>query len=128
MNLWASLRQAARRIKHDALTVYFVARDPRTPWAVRVLALLIAAYALSPIDLIPDFIPVLGYVDDVILLPLGILLVIKLTPADVIDASRWKARAASEKPTSRTAAVVIVALWALCAAGLGWWLWDRWGR
>ena len=88
MKLFAHLQQAARRIKHDAMTVYFVARDRQTPWHVRGLALAIAAYALSPIDLIPDFIPVLGYLDDVILLPLGIFLVIKLTPAEVIEASR----------------------------------------
>ena len=123
MKLFAHLQQAARRIKHDAMTVYFVARDRQTPWHVRGLALAIAAYALSPIDLIPDFIPVLGYLDDVILLPLGIFLVIKLTPAEVIEASRLKARAASEKPTSRTAAVAIVAIWVLCAAGFGYWLW-----
>lgn len=128
MNLWATLRQAARRIKHDAMTVYFVARDPRTPWAVRALALLIAAYALSPIDLIPDFIPVLGYLDDVLLLPLGILLVIRLTPAEVIEASRQKARAASGQPTSRAAAVAIVAVWVLCAAGFGHWVWGLWRR
>lgn len=128
LKLLARLEQAARRIKHDAMTVYFTARDPRTPWHVRLLALAIAAYALSPIDLIPDFIPVLGYLDDVILLPLGIVLVIKLTPPDVIEASRLKARAASERPTSRVAAAAIVALWVLCAAGLGAWLWGRLGR
>ena len=82
----------------------------------------IAAYALSPIDLIPDFIPVLGLLDDVILLPLGIVLVIKLTPAAVIEASREKARALASRPVSRTAAVVIVAVWVLAIAGFGFWL------
>jgi len=126
MSVFARLHQAARRIKHDALTVYFAARDPRTPWHVRLLALAIAAYAMSPIDLIPDFIPVLGYLDDVILLPLGILLVIRLTPAEVIEASRLKARAVSEKPTSRVAAAAIVVVWVLSAAGFGYWLWVSW--
>jgi uncharacterized membrane protein YkvA (DUF1232 family) len=126
MNVFARLQEAARRIQHDAMTVYFAARDPRTPWHARLLALAIAAYALSPIDLIPDFIPVLGYLDDVILLPLGILLVIRLTPAEVIEASRLKARAVLEKPTSRVAAAAIVAVWVLCAAGFGYGLWVSW--
>lgn len=122
LNLLATLRSAARRIKRDVLTVYFVARDPRTPLPVRLLALCIAAYALSPIDLIPDFIPVLGYLDDVILLPLGIFLVIRLTPVEVIDASRVKADLMAVKPTSRAAAVAIVAIWFVCGVGLGYWL------
>lgn len=112
------LQEAARRIRRDALTVYFAARDPRTPWPVRLLALMIAAYAFSPIDLIPDFIPVLGYLDDLILLPLGILLVIRLTPETVIADSRAKAQEAAERPVSPVAAVVIVLIWLLSAAGL----------
>lgn len=116
------LKGAARRIKLDAMTVYFAARDARTPFFVRLLALFIAAYAVSPIDLIPDFIPILGYLDDVILLPLGILLVIKLTPPAIIEASRVKAREAAARPTSRVAAVVIVAIWLACTLGFGFWL------
>lgn len=122
MSLLATLRSAARRIKRDVLTVYFVARDPRTPLPVRLLALCIAAYALSPIDLIPDFIPVLGYLDDVILLPLGIVLVIRLTPVEVLEASRAKADQMAAKPTSLAAAVAIVAIWLVCGVGLGYWL------
>ena len=76
-----SLRCWARQLKQHTLTVYFAARDPRTPWLVRLLALLVAAYALSPIDLIPDFIPLIGYLDDLLLLPLGIALVVRLSPA-----------------------------------------------
>lgn len=103
------------------MTVYFAARDPRTPLLVRLLALGVAAYALSPIDLIPDFIPVLGYLDDVILLPLGIVLVIRFTPAEVVEASRAKALAIAAKPTSNVAAAAIVVLWLLCAVGFGYW-------
>jgi uncharacterized membrane protein YkvA (DUF1232 family) len=121
-DVFIKLRGAARRIKRDALTVYFIARDPKTPLPVRLLAVSIAAYALSPIDLIPDFIPILGYLDDVILLPLGILLVTKLTPADVIAASRARADALAAKPTSHIAALVIVALWIVCGLGFGYWL------
>ena len=75
----ASLKAWAKQIKQQTLTVYFAARDPRTPWAVRLLALLVAAYALSPIDLIPDFIPIIGYLDDLLIVPLGLALVVRLT-------------------------------------------------
>ena len=122
--LTGRLRAAAKRIKHDALTVYFVARDPNTPILVRLLALAIAAYALSPIDLIPDFIPILGYLYDIILLPLGIILVIKLTPSSVIEVSRSKAAKAASKPTSQVAAAVVIVIWLLCAAAFGYWVWD----
>jgi uncharacterized membrane protein YkvA (DUF1232 family) len=124
MKVFRSIREAAKRIKHDSMTVYFVARDPRTPLLVKLLALTIAAYALSPIDLIPDFIPIFGYVDDLIILPLGILLVIKLTPDEVIDASRTKVNEISAKPTNKVAAIVIVAIWLLCTVGIGYWVWG----
>ena len=78
----------ARRIKQDVVAVYHAARDKRTPWAVRLLALLVAAYALSPIDLIPDFVPVLGYLDDLLLVPLGLLQVIRLLPPAVLADAR----------------------------------------
>ncbi|MFZ3219454.1 MAG: DUF1232 domain-containing protein, partial [Rhodoferax sp.] len=91
MSPFTTAKDWARRIKRDAVTVYFAARDPRTPVYLRILALAIAAYALSPIDLIPDFIPVLGYLDDVLLLPLGIWLVVRLLPEPVLQASRAKA-------------------------------------
>lgn len=105
--------------------MYFAARDPRTPWWVRAIALLVAAYALSPIDLIPDFIPVLGFLDDVIIVPLGLALVVRLTPAEVIRSARDQARAASARPVSRAMAVFIVAIWLTAAAWLGW-LAVRW--
>lgn len=125
MNYMSRLRNAARRIKHDAMTVYFAARDPRTPILVRMLALTIAAYAISPIDLIPDVIPVVGHLDDMILLPLGILLVIKLTPKDVIEASRSRAREVADKPTSIVAAAAVVIVWVVCALGFGYWLSEK---
>lgn len=118
----SKLREVARRIKLDTMTVYLVARDPRTPVIVRLLALVIAAYAISPIDLVPDFIPVVGYLDDVILLPLGILLVIKLTPKDVVEANRAMARKMAAQPTSAIAATVIIAIWVLCVGAFGYWL------
>ena len=125
MKVFATLQEAARRIKHDAMTVYFAARDPRTPFLVRLSALMIAAYALSPVDLIPDFIPVLGYLDDVVLLSLAIVFIIRLTPEVVIEESRAKAKEVSTRPTSHLAAAVIVVIWVLCAAGFGYWLLGR---
>lgn len=123
MSILPALRNAARRLKQEALTVYFIARDPRTPWLVRLLALAVAAYAASPIDLIPDFIPVLGYVDDLLLLPLAIWLILKLVPAEILAASRQRAAALAERPTSRMAALCIVVLWLAALGGLGyWWL------
>ncbi len=115
-----ALQDWARKIRRDIHAVYIAARDPRTPWLVRALALAIAAYALSPIDLIPDFIPVLGYLDDAILLPLGLLLVIRLIPTEVMVQARDTALAAESRPVSRMAAVAIVCLWIAAAALLLW--------
>lgn len=110
------LRRWARRLKTQALVVYFVARDPRLTWPVRALALLVAAYALSPIDLIPDFIPVLGLLDDLLLVPLGVALVICLAPAPVVADARLRAAQTAERPASRGMAVAIVAIWIVAIA------------
>jgi uncharacterized membrane protein YkvA (DUF1232 family) len=110
----------ARVIKRDAYAVYFAARDPRTPWYAKALALCVAGYALSPIDLIPDFIPVLGYLDDLLLVPLGIIAVVCMIPADVMAEHRAAATLTAERPLSRTAAVVIVCVWAASIALTGW--------
>jgi uncharacterized membrane protein YkvA (DUF1232 family) len=113
----------ARRLKSDVLTVYFAARDPSTPAALRVLALAVAAYALSPIDLIPDFIPVLGYLDDLLLVPLGLYLVLRWLPPRVLASSRDRAAQVMERPRSLGGALVIIVLWiAITVALLSWWL------
>jgi uncharacterized membrane protein YkvA (DUF1232 family) len=126
MAWFASLKQQAQALRQQSLTVYFAARDPRTPWAVRLLALLIAAYALSPIDLIPDFVPVLGYLDDLVLIPLGLALVIRLTPAPVIDAARARAQQAVQRPVSYAAAAAIVLAWLVVLGAIAWWLHGAW--
>jgi uncharacterized membrane protein YkvA (DUF1232 family) len=120
-----SLRQRARAIKRDTLALYLAARHPETPWYAKVLAVLIVGYALSPIDLIPDFIPVLGYLDDVILLPIAIVVCIRLIPAHVLDDCRAQAatRFADGKPASRTAAVVIVLIWLTSLVLVSLWIW-----
>ena len=114
-----------RMLRRESLVVWYAARDPRLPWPVRLLALAVAAYALSPIDLIPDFIPVLGYLDDLVLVPLGVALVVKLTPAAILADARARAAVTAARPTSTAAAIVIVVLWllALLACGLAWMHW-----
>lgn len=106
-----NLRAWAKALKRDAHAVWLAARDPRTPWYARALAIAVAAYALSPIDLIPDFIPVLGYLDDLILVPVGLWLVLKLIPAEVLADHRAAAEAAAARPVSRAALIGIVAVW-----------------
>ncbi|QYY24832.1 YkvA family protein [Diaphorobacter sp. MNS-0] len=105
MGLLQTAKQWARALKRDVLVVYLAARDPRNPWALRLLALAVAAYALSPIDLVPDFIPVLGYLDDLLIVPLGLALVLRLLPPPVL-----------------LAAAIIIMLWVLLAVLLfAWW-------
>lgn len=120
-----ALRNWARHIKRDVVAVYFAARNPRTPMMVRLLALAVAGYALSPIDLIPDFIPVLGYLDDLLIVPAGLMLVIRLLPADILDLSRRQAADAIARPTSRWAAAFVVGLW-LMAIALSTYFWLAW--
>lgn len=111
----SKLNDWARTLKRQTLVVYFAAKDPRTPLVVRLLALCVAAYALSPIDLIPDFIPIIGYLDDLLIVPLGLALIVRLIPKDVASAAREKAAAASERPVSYGAAAFIVGLWVIAA-------------
>lgn len=115
------LRQWAHVIERDVHALYLASRDPRVPWHAKALALVVAGYALSPIDLIPDFIPVLGYLDDVILVPLGVLAVVKLIPPELMAEHRELAAVAQERPVSRIAAAVIACLW-IASAGLVVWL------
>ncbi|HUF82601.1 MAG TPA: YkvA family protein [Burkholderiales bacterium] len=122
------LRNGLARLKSEVVAVWFCARHPRTPFTAKALAIAVAAYAFSPIDLIPDFIPVLGYLDDVVLLPVGIWIVLELVPEDVIAECREKAAhwLAERRPGPRSyfGAAVILALW-LAALGLAWrWVED----
>jgi uncharacterized membrane protein YkvA (DUF1232 family) len=124
MALLARIAGWARRMKRDAVTLWFARKHPRTPWTAKALAVFVIAYALSPIDLIPDFIPVLGYLDDVILLPVLIWLAVRLVPPDVViecraQADDWMARE-SAKPRSIAGAVGVVLVW-IALAIAGWW-------
>lgn len=123
MSLLARLRQHARQLKAETLALYLAARHPATPWYAKLLVAGIVAYALSPIDLIPDFVPVLGYLDDLVLIPLGIALAIRMIPGPVMTECRAQAQRhmQAERPVSRMAAVVIVVVWlTLAVLGVAW--------
>jgi len=119
----AKLRDWARRIKRDGVTLWFACKHPGTPMAAKLLGFVVVAYALSPIDLIPDFIPVLGYLDDVILLPVLIWMAVRLIPAGVLVECRGKAEdwmaAEGRKPRSAWGIVFVVVVWLLA----GWAIW-----
>jgi len=113
-------RYWARLVKRDVHAIYCAARDPRVPWYAKALAICVAGYALSPIDLIPDFVPILGYMADVIIVPLGILIVVKLIPPEIMAEHRAVAALAQDRPVSRTAALVIAIVWTACIGLAGW--------
>jgi uncharacterized membrane protein YkvA (DUF1232 family) len=121
----ARLRGWAHQVKRDVVALYLATRDPRVPWYAKAVAACVAAYALSPVDLIPDFIPVLGYLDEVVILPLGIMLAVRLVPADLMADLRQEADRLSERPASRAGAAMIIGLWLLGAAALLWVFWPR---
>ena len=110
----------AHRIRIEAHAVWLAVRDPRTPLPAKLIGLLVAAYALSPIDLIPDFIPIIGLLDDAILIPLGVWIFEKLTPPAILAEHRATAEAAAERPVSRWGILIVLAIWALAA----WLVWS----
>ena len=116
----AGLRDWARRLKNDVLALWLAARDRRTPWAPKVIAVAVVAYALSPIDLIPDMIPALGYLDDLLILPLGIWLAVRLMPAALMAGFRAQAEGMPH-PVSRAGLVMVLLTWAALLAGGVWW-------
>jgi uncharacterized membrane protein YkvA (DUF1232 family) len=124
----SGLKRWARALKRDVVALWIAGRDPRVPWHAKAVAAAVAAYALSPIDLIPDFIPVLGYLDDLIIVPLGIALAVRLIPPELMPAFRAEAARRESLPTSRAAAAAIVAPWIAAAALLTWLLWPSAAR
>jgi uncharacterized membrane protein YkvA (DUF1232 family) len=117
-----TLRENARSLKRQTVVLYFAIRDPRIPLIAKLLAGFVVAYALSPLDLIPDFIPVLGYVDDLIVVPLGIALCLRLIPEPVLAEARARAENVSEKPKSYSGAIIIIALWVTAFAMFSLWI------
>ena len=126
--MFSRIKAWARRINQDGYAIYLASHDRRVPWYAKALAVAIAAYALSPVDLIPDFIPILGYLDDLIILPLGILLVVSLIPAEVMMEYRAKAAEAVARPTSRAGMIAIILLWITSAMALAWAGFVLWHR
>jgi len=126
MPIIADFKKRVRHLKGETFALYLAARDPRTPWYAKLLVAGIVAYAFSPIDLIPDFVPVLGYLDDLILIPLGIAVAIKMIPPSVLAECRARAQEsmAGEKPVSRIAAAVIIGIWVLLAALCTLWAYE----
>ena len=122
-----SLKAWAKRLKAEIYALYVAMHDPRTPAYAKYFAIIIIGYALSPIDLIPDFIPVLGLLDDLILLPLGILLLEKMIPPEIMAHARRQAHKLirSGLPASQHAAMIVVAIWALVLSSTIWWLTNR---
>src|SRR5687767_14489983 len=111
-------KQRARKLKREVFVLYLAYKDPRTPWYARIVVAVVVAYALSPIDLIPDFIPILGYLDELILLPLGIYLALRLMPETVLSENRARATELMQqgKPVVRGCSAAIITLWLLLAA------------
>ncbi|HET7271252.1 MAG TPA: YkvA family protein [Rubrobacter sp.] len=120
MSFVERLKRWARRLKVEVHALYLAYKDPRVPWYARVFAAVVVGYAFSPIDLIPDPIPVLGYLDDLILIPIGVALAVRMIPPHVLAECREKAREMKDKPVSRVAAVVVVAVWVTLAALAVW--------
>jgi uncharacterized membrane protein YkvA (DUF1232 family) len=118
MTAW---KERARGLKHDVVAVSLAVRDPRVPWYAKAVGVCVVAYALSPIDLIPDFIPVLGYVDDLVLVPLGLLLVLRLIPADIAAEHRVAAARIVQQPVSRAGAAAVIFIWVLSFALVAYW-------
>jgi len=119
-------KQWAGNLTRETFTLYFACRDPRTPWYAKALALCVVAYAFSPIDLIPDPIPIIGHLDDLVLVPLGVALVCRLVPREVMADCRERARTFMEgkRPKCRVAAAVVVLIWLVLAVAVGRWLWN----
>jgi uncharacterized membrane protein YkvA (DUF1232 family) len=124
-----TLKEKARGLKQQSYVLFLAYKNPQTPWYAKIFAALVVAYAFSPIDLIPDFVPVLGYLDDLVLVPLGIALALKMIPADVIAEAREEVETAfpDGKPKNWVAGAIIIAIWVLLLALVIFWM-VRWIR
>lgn len=122
MRSFGSWKERARVLKKETFALYLACRHPRVPWYAKVLALIVVGYALSPIDLIPDFIPILGYLDDMVLIPLGIMIVVRMIPAEVLAECRQKSEVIVGRATraGKIAAAVIVLIWIMTASLAVW--------
>lgn len=115
-NFVEAWKRRAKQLKREIHALYLAYKDPRVPWYAKVFLALVVGYAFSPIDLIPDFIPVVGLLDDMVVVPLGVIVATKMVPGEVLDECRERARALEGKPVNKAAAVVVVCVWLLLAA------------
>lgn len=118
----AALKAWAKRLKREVVALWIAARSADTPWFARLIALLVAAYALSPIDLIPDFIPVLGLLDDLLIVPLGIMLAVRSIPPALVARYRAEAADRAERPLSRAGVIIVMVVWAVGLGACLFWL------
>ncbi|MEN3793980.1 DUF1232 domain-containing protein [Fulvimarina sp. MAC3] len=126
MDTWLqAARTWAGAIKRDVFALWIAARDPRTPLAAKLVAGAVAAYAFSPIDLVPDFVPILGLLDDLLIVPLGVMLAVRLIPAPLLAEFRDKALRRKDRPTSRGGLVTVVLIWIAISVLIGWLFWSR---
>ena len=124
MSAFSALKSWAKTIKRDVVALWIAARDPRVPWYAKASAGVVAAYALSPVDLIPDFIPIVGYLDDLIIVPLGIMLAVKLVPESLMEEFRAEATRRESRPTSYFGLLVIGMIWIAATIGLAYLFWP----
>jgi uncharacterized membrane protein YkvA (DUF1232 family) len=122
---WNAIKSWARRLKTEVRALHLAARDPRVPFAPKLVAAAVVAYALSPIDLIPDFIPILGYLDDVVIVPLGIIAAVKLVPDELMQEFRARAAESGRRPASYAGAIGVATLWIAAGVALAAWWWLR---
>jgi len=120
-----AVKQWAKALKRDVLALWLAARDARTPWLAKIVAGFVAAYALSPIDLIPDFIPILGFLDDLVIVPIGIAIAVRLIPTPLMAEFREQALARASRPRSFIAAGLIIMVWFVATAAVGLWIFRR---
>ncbi|RUT30499.1 DUF1232 domain-containing protein [Paenibacillus zeisoli] len=119
------LKQTTKRLKSNLIVLYLSYRDPRVKWYAKLFTLCVVAYAFSPIDLIPDFIPILGYVDDLIIVPLGIVLALKMIPGEVIEENKVKAQEIQGKPKNWLTAALFIVVWILLAIWIAWYVYKK---
>lgn len=128
--LTSKIKAFVSKMNQELVLLYLVSKDRRTPLGVKILAVCVVAYALSPIDLIPDFIPVLGYLDDIIIVPLGIALCLKLIPDEVLESNRAQAQMINKRSLSKNwyAGILIITLWIIVMTLIGLWIYQNWIR
>jgi uncharacterized membrane protein YkvA (DUF1232 family) len=124
----SAIKAWAKALKRDVIALWLAARDIRTPWLAKLVSAMVAAYALSPIDLIPDVIPILGYLDDLVLVPLGIMLAVRLIGPPLMDEFRARAQTIADKPSSKVGLMFVLVVWAVVASACAYFLASYWWR